>query len=1021
LAQGPAPLSRRWQRHRRAQTGGFSVHPRSMPLAAPVLIVRAILLELLLLAAVVVPASAADKSKFRKCSQGAFCKRYKKYVKRILDTGDSVHALDPETISHEGHIVRARLAHVHGGNKTLPLSLELGLFRDSSGDAAEGGRCGIVRLTVTEEAVGLHPRFRLHEGDVVSADLLPDNVVVTMPTEGRWFVTSSAPGECTVALRGHPFELDVAVGGRVVQRLNARHLLNFEQYRAKGFKRKKSAGLVDATDVDSDLLWDEPFDAHVDSKPRGPAAVGIDVTFSDAPVAVGLAEHASRLHLGLPNFTEPYRLFNLDVFEYEMDTPMALYGSVPLVTAVHMWPDGVDATASGFLVANPSEGFVKVEGPAVGKGVAAYAGNTSMWWVFESGVLDVFCFLGPSPQAVLRQYHLVTGWPRLPLLAALGKHQSRWNYIDTEDVIKVDKGFDAHGIPYDFLWLDLEHTDGKRYFTWDPKHFAGAGPMLDELTRKRRNLVTIIDPHIKKDSNYTIFTRLQDLDLFTRGSDGKPYEGFCWPGDSYYPDFCNPAAREEWSRFFTPDVYPHSRPNLYSWNDMNEPSVFNGPEISMPRDNLHKCHAGNYSVEHRDVHNVYGLYHHAASVHGQLMRAPGVRPFVLTRSFFAGTHRHGPVWTGDNAASWSHLSRSVPMLVSLALCGLSFAGADVPGFFGDPDPGLFVRWHQLGVWYPFYRAHAHLTTKRREPWLFGEEVTALVREAVLARYQLLPMWYTLAAEWALRGSPMLRPIWYHDLSNADAYAHADNHFFVGEAMLVRAIERPATEVEVYLPNGEWFDYWEEAARPRKGGRTISMVQHPGHVPVFVRSGHIIMRRMRPRRSAAAMVGDPYTVFVYGTPARGRIYIDDGLTHDFETGAFLYDELEFDGAVLRPRPADTLMEQDSGSTESAAARIRSRLPPAVPQSGLRIERVVFVGLPQQPLTARALRSRGGPSGTAAVTPLPVAVVEAGNGESSSWTATVRDPAVLLGHPQDWTVELGFGVAEKRSSTGEPSSS
>ena len=131
-----------------------------------------------------------------------------------------------------------------------------------------------------------------------------------------------------------------------------------------------------------------------------------------------------------------------------------------------------------------------------------------------------------------------------------------------------------------------------------------------------------------------------------------------------------------------PDFYPHSRSDLYTWNDMNEPSVFNGPEVTMPRDNLHKCHMENYTVEHRDVHNVYGFFHHQATMLGQLARAPETRPFVLTRSFFVGSHRNGAMWTGDNMARWEHLAKSVPMLLSLSLCGMSFAGADVPGGFG---------------------------------------------------------------------------------------------------------------------------------------------------------------------------------------------------------------------------------------------------------------------------------------------------------------------------------------------------
>merc|ERR1712182_38230 len=113
------------------------------------------------------------------------------------------------------------------------------------------------------------------------------------------------------------------------------------------------------------------------------------------------------------------------------------------------------------------------------------------------------------------------------------------------------------------------------------------------------------------------------MDFMTKTKSGDQYDGWCWPGTSYYPDFCNPAMRNQWAKFFHgQEWYPSNRPDLYTWNDMNEPSVFNGPEVSMPRDNLHKCHTDGYGVEHSDVHNVYGYYVHKATVQGQLERAP---------------------------------------------------------------------------------------------------------------------------------------------------------------------------------------------------------------------------------------------------------------------------------------------------------------------------------------------------------------------------------------------------------------
>lgn len=106
-----------------------------------------------------------------------------------------------------------------------------------------------------------------------------------------------------------------------------------------------------------------------------------------------------------------------------------------------------------------------------------------------------------------------------------------------------------------------------------------------------------------------------------------------------------------------------------------------------------------------------------------MRRSPDQRPFVLSRSFFAGSQRWGAVWTGDNAAEWEHLAVSVPMLLSMSVAGLPFVGADVGGFFKNPDGELMTRWYQLGAYYPFFRGHAHHETKRREPWLFGEPYT----------------------------------------------------------------------------------------------------------------------------------------------------------------------------------------------------------------------------------------------------------------------------------------------------------
>ena len=407
---------------------------------------------------------------------------------------------------------------------------------------------------------------------------------------------------------------------------------------------------------------------------------------------------------------------------------MALYGSIPFLVAK------AGASSAGVYWNNPTETYIDIS--------KTDRAAPSARWISESGVFDLTLFPGRSGKAVISQFTALVGTTHLPPLFALGYHQCRWNYKDEADVYAVDAKFEEHAFPYDVLWLDIEHTDGKRYFTWDANLFPAPAAMQDALAARGHKMVTIIDPHIKKDSAYWIHAEAQAKSLYVRKADGGEYDGWCWPGSSGYLDFTADGTRSWWADQFALDKYKGSTLALYTWNDMNEPSVFNGPEVSM-----HKDARSIAGVEHRDWHNLYGFYQTMATAEGQLRRTPdrNARTFVLSRAFFAGSQRFAAIWTGDNEAKWEHLRAAAPMLLTIGVSGLTFAGADVGGFFKHPTPELMTRWYQAGSFQPFFRAHAHIETPRREPWLFGEGVLATLRDVVRTRYSYLPLWYTLFA------------------------------------------------------------------------------------------------------------------------------------------------------------------------------------------------------------------------------------------------------------------------------------
>lgn len=831
---------------------------------------------------------AVDRSKFRTCDSTSFCRRHRELTRW------ATFRVNPSTIVASSTGLTAEVIRTDNepSEKSQPVvfTLELIVYEH-----------GILRLKLNEKNP-LKPRYEV-----------PDVLLSQLQTaEGTYkdhklsFGPSSA---FSAVISDDPFRLDVFVGNEKVISFNDRNLLQFEELQERQAATPEPAAVEDeeATEEeakqpeeaapvakrDEEGAWSESFGTHQDSKPRGPESLGADFTFVGASAVYGIPEHASSLALKATRgangekLQDPYRLYNLDVFEYELDNTMALYGSVPLMLA--LTPSGV---TTGIFWLNAAESYIDI----------VHGDNSRQThWMSESGVIDVFFLLGPKPQDVFKQYASLTGTTPLPQMFSIAYHQCKWNYKDEADVKQVDDGFDKHNIPMDVIWLDIEHTDGKKYFTWDPTHFPTPKNMLDHVEAKGRKMVTIIDPHIKKDEGYAVYKEAKQLGYFVKdGKTNEDYEGWCWPGASYYLDFTRPEVRAWWATKFSFTNYQGSTPALYTWNDMNEPSVFNGPEVSMYKDALHGIDDKKW--EHRHLHNLYGFYYHWATAEGLRLRSENQndRPFVLSRAFFAGTQRSAAVWTGDNAAEWSHLAAANPMLLSLGISGITFSGADVGGFFGNPETELVTRWYQAGAFYPFFRAHAHIDSKRREPWLFGEPHLSVIRSAIRTRYALLPYWYSVFYQHSQTGLPVLRPMWV-EFPTDPKTVEMEDQFLVGRDILVKPVTTAnQLQTTVYLPSGElWYDY--ETGKTY-GGAPYHTIDTPlAKMPVFQRGGSVLVRKDRPRRSTTQMKDDPYTLVVAlnaNGAADGELYVDDGKSYDYQTkNAYLRRLFRFQGSEL----------------------------------------------------------------------------------------------------------------------------
>ncbi|XP_055711223.1 neutral alpha-glucosidase AB [Phlebotomus papatasi] len=920
-----------------------------------------------LLGLLVTFAGGVDRNNFKTCDQSSFCRRCRK-----VEGGDSPYELQLSTA------------------KTFPDHVTVDVLNKDNDQVfvlkVVGLKGNKFHVEIDEKSP-LKPRYRVV--DALNGNPATESVSVKKG-EGTIEVET---GPNRAVLVASPFRIDFFHGEVLQVSANAKGLMKFEHLRKKPepVPQEAEEAPEGAPEEDNNIerpkssedddpgSWEENFKSHHDSKPNGPEAIAMDFTFPEAEVLFGIPEHADSFALKPTLGSEPYRLYNLDVFEYELDSPMALYGSIPVI-----YGHGEGNTA-GVFWQNAAETWVDIYNSNAKKNVMSSIVNfvsrgssqtepLAAHFMSESGIVDFFVLLGPTPMDAFTQYTDLTGTAPLPQIFSLGYHQSRWNYNDEADVASVHDKFDDHDIPLDTIWLDIEYTDAKKYFTWDGHKFPHPLDMIRNLTERGRHLVIIIDPHIKRDSGYFFHNDCTDRGYYVKNKDERDYEGWCWPGATSYADFFNPDVSQYYADQYQLDKFDTTTADVFLWNDMNEPSVFNGPEVTMLKDNIH---FGGW--EHRDVHNLYGHKHIEATFDGLVRRSGGVqRPFILSRAHFAGSQRFAAIWTGDNAAEWGHLQASVKMCLSEAVAGMSFCGADVGGFFGNPDAELFERWYQAGAFLPFFRAHSHIDTRRREPWLFPEATMMVVRDAIRRRYSYLPFWYTLFFEHERTGRPVMRPLLTHYPLDKETYA-IDYEFLLGDVLLVRPVlQQGVSKVDVYFPSVDgkkqgdlWYDVDDFRKITTAGFETVPVTNLK--IPVYQRGGTILPKKERIRRAATLMTHDPVTLMVAldkEHSARGTLYLDDEKTYDYRNGKYTYLNLEFKDNVLTAKKNDEKANYDTKSW---------------------LERVVIVGLDHVPKYATLDMSRLSESVTLEVMK---------QGES----VIIRKPGVILS--QEWTIQLHY---------------
>jgi len=405
------------------------------------------------------------------------------------------YLVDPASVKVEKNVFTAMLVNRKAQCSDAKLQLTVEFYE-----------CGAMKVFIDEPS---EKRFRPSIYSITKDTLKPAPDIALKRTERTCMITHKTQmedktfeeyrteGECSYVINYNPFDIECYYNKELAIVINQRQLLNYDFH--KSFE-KLLAKARDTAELNLLLSgWEQFSHGHTVDCPKGPQSVAIDVTFHNLHKCYGLPERFRRFQLETTiknGKSEPYRLYNLDIFNKNL-TNQALYGVVPFVIGT----DFGKSLAASFMWLNSSDTYVDFQ--------KCWDGS-KLHFVSESGALEFMTYLGANALDITMANGIATGKPIMPQFFTLGYHQCRWEKYTQEDIEFSSQMFKQTEIPCDCLWLDIEHTEDKKYFTWDYQLFPKPLEMIKKLQEDGRHLVVIVDPHLKVDTSYDIYNEVME-------------------------------------------------------------------------------------------------------------------------------------------------------------------------------------------------------------------------------------------------------------------------------------------------------------------------------------------------------------------------------------------------------------------------------------------------------------------------------------------------------------------------------
>jgi alpha-glucosidase (family GH31 glycosyl hydrolase) len=535
----------------------------------------------------------------------------------------------------------------------------------------------------------------------------------------------------------------------------------------------------------------------------------------------------------------------------------------------------------------------------------------------QGPIFDFYFYIG-APQKSLQSYTALTG--RVPLPPQwvfepwMGRGESAWNNGPLHNPVWEETNTIAR-----FAELDIPHA--AIYAEGRP---ANSPELHAFATPRGIRILGYFAPEIRLGRQESLMPELKSEELPILRCGGT---NIC-PGVSYV-DFTHPQAKELIRRALKPALDLGVAGSMVDFGDMvpDEAVFYDGRR----GDEMHNFYTYAY---HKTVSEIYRekrgddfiLYGRAAS--------PG------------GQHWVGQ-FAGDHSGNLPGLKAVLTGGLNLCACGYSTWGSDVCGYFGMPEPGVYMRWFQFACFSPIWRPHGKTT---RDPWSYGDAAVTNYKFLAWTRENILHYTYHAAVIAHETGIPIMRSMPLSFPEEPSVAAVRDEYMF-GPDMLVAPVLTDEPSRTVVFPKGTWASFWD--GKTVKGPAKVKVNTPLDTTPVYLRAGAVVPvqlsrelqlgQSMTPGRVSALMAtpaGASETVSLVPEPGKaGKVTVRPGalgcsweLENLPETDYFLVygasraAGVKVDGAVVPQATGASNAPATSWRADLAGNRLLISLPP-----------------------------------------------------------------------------------------------